>query len=157
MASGELIIRPARRDDVPALVRLLADDQLGSTREVVSDPPAAAYYAAFDEIAADANNVILVATEGDVVLGALQLTFTPSLSYMGGWRATVESVRTEATRRGQGIGSALMRAAIERARQKGCVLMQLTTHGSRVAAHRFYEKLGFKGEHLGMKLKLRTD
>jgi GNAT superfamily N-acetyltransferase len=98
--------------------------------------------------------LILVACEGDEVVGTLQLTFTPSLSYQGGWRATVESVRTEAALRGRGIGTALMHHAIELARQKGCVLMQLTTNQARTDAHRFYERLGFKTEHLGMKLRL---
>ena len=157
MQSEQLTIRPARRADVPAIVRMLADDALGSTREVLSEPLHPSCYQAFDEIENDPNNLILVACEGDLVVGTLQLTFTPSLSYRGGRRATVESVRTEASRRGQGIGTQLMRAAIERARENGCVLMQLTTHATRVSAHRFYERLGFKGEHLGMKLRLRAD
>lgn len=157
MTRGDLRFRRAARSDVPAIVRMLADDDLGSTREVLSDPPHPSYYAAFDEIDRDPNNLILVACDGDVVVGTLQLTFTPSLSYRGGRRATVESVRTEKSRRGQGIGTQLMRAAIERAHAHGCVLLQLTTHATRVNAHRFYEKLGFKGEHLGMKLRLRTD
>ncbi len=154
MPAGQLIIRRAEREDVPAIVRMLADDRLGGTRELVADPPPASYYAAFDDIAADPNNQILVACEGHTVVGTLQLTFTPSLSYRGGRRATVESVRTDAARRGQGIGTALMRAAIELARERGCVLMQLTTHATRTDAHRFYERLGFRREHVGMKLML---
>jgi GNAT superfamily N-acetyltransferase len=151
---GELTIRQATRGDVPAIVRMLADDDLGRQREVYSEPLPESYYHAFAAIEHDPNNTILVACHGNVVVGTLQLTFMPSLSYQGGWRATVESVRTEATVRGQGIGRMMMERAIELARAKGCVLMQLSTHRSRTDAHRFYERLGFKGEHLGMKLML---
>ena len=154
MSNALLIIRRAEREDLPAIVRMLAHDRLGSTRELLDDPLPASYYHAFDEIQADPNNLILVACEGAAVVGTLQLTFTPSLSYRGGRRATVESVRTEAARRGQGIGTALMRSAIELAQERGCALIQLTTHATRTDAHRFYEKLGFTGEHIGMKLRL---
>jgi ribosomal protein S18 acetylase RimI-like enzyme len=151
---AELKIRVAQREDLPAIVRMLADDQLGSTRESASDPLPPSYYAAFDAITRDPNNHLLVATLGDAVVGTLQLTFTPSLSYQGGWRATVESVRADASLRGQGIGTALMQHAIEMAREKGCVLMQLSTHKTRTDAHRFYDRLGFSAGHIGMKLML---
>ena len=154
MHAGQLTIREATRADLPAIVRMLADDQLGSQREAAAEPLPDSYQQAFDAIARDPNNFILVAVANDVVVGTLQLTFTPSLSYRGGMRATVESVRTDAPLRGQGIGRALMEEAIARARARGCVLMQLSTHQTRRDAHRFYERLGFKGQHLGMKLML---
>ena len=154
MHTQPLTIREARRADVPAIVRMLADDDLGSTREKATDPLPASYYAAFAAIEADPNNHVLVACMGERVVGTLQLTFTPSLSYQGGWRATVESVRADSAMRGQGIGTALMKRAIEMARAKGCVLMQLSTHQSRTDAHRFYDRLGFTAGHLGMKLPL---
>ncbi|HEY0304145.1 MAG TPA: GNAT family N-acetyltransferase [Longimicrobiales bacterium] len=155
MHAHTLTIRAARRGDLPAIVRMLADDELGRKREAATDPLPDSYYAAFDEIERDPNNLILVAVQGDVVVGTLQLTYTPSLSYRGGWRATVESVRTDAEVRGQGIGRAMMEHAIGLARAQGCVLMQLSTHQSRTDAHRFYQRLGFKAEHLGMKLMLK--
>ena len=157
MRADGVTIRAARREDLPAIVAMLVDDALGTTRERLTDPLPDSYYRAFDEIEHDANNTILVAVLQDVVVGTLQLTFTPSLSYQGGCRATVESVRTASALRGSGIGTALMRHAIALAQRKGCVLMQLSTHQSRTDAHRFYERLGFKGEHLGMKLRLRPD
>lgn len=147
-------IRLAQRDDLPAIVHMLADDALGSTRESVLRPLPRSYYAAFDAITSDSNNHVLVATLDDAVVGTLQLTFTPSLSYQGGWRATVESVRADAALRGQGIGTALMQRAIEMARERGCVLMQLSTHKTRTDAHRFYDRLGFTAGHIGMKLML---
>ena len=156
MRRHNLTIRAAQRGDLPAIVRMLADDELGRKREAATDPLPDSYYDAFDAIERDSNNLILVAVQDDVVVGTLQLTYTPSLSYRGGWRATVESVRTDAKVRGQGIGRAMMEHAIALARAKGCVLMQLSTHQSRTDAHRFYQRLGFKGEHLGMKLMLKN-
>ncbi len=156
MRSGDLTIRAARRADLPSIVRMLADDELGHKREAAAEPLPASYYKAFEQIEADPNNVVLVACLGDAVVGTLQLTFTPSLSYRGGWRATVESVRADGSMRGQGIGTALMQHAIALANAKGCVLMQLSTHQTRAAAHRFYERLGFTAQHVGMKLMLNT-
>jgi GNAT superfamily N-acetyltransferase len=150
----ELIIRTARKEDLPAIIRMLADDALGSTRELVTKPLLSSYYAAFDAIAVDPHNHLIVAEFAHAVVGTLQLTFTPSLSYQGRPRATVESVRADATLRGQGIGTALMQYAIDLAREHGCVLMQLSTHKTRVDAHRFYERLGFTAGHVGMKLML---
>lgn len=154
MPVDDLIIRTATRDDVPAIVGMLADDDLGSTREEPAATIPQSYYDAFDAIQRDANNLILLACDREEVVGTLQLTFTPSLSYRGGWRATVESVRAARARRGRGIGTALMKRALELARERHCVLMQLTTHKSRTDAHRFYEQLGFQASHVGMKIML---
>lgn len=146
--------REATIDDLPHIVRMLADDFLGSQREQYEDPLPESYVAAFREIEADPNNHLIVAIEDGAVIGTLQLTFTPSISFRGGKRATVESVRIDERLRGQGIGRELMLWTIERARREGCIALQLTTHAERADAHRFYEKLGFKKSHLGMKLSL---
>src|SRR5688572_17236235 len=150
-----LSFRAATRADVPALVHMLADDHLGRTREQVSDPLPASYYAAFDALANDPNNELIVATDGGRVVATLQITFTPSLSHQGSWRATLESVRTVSELRGQGIGAQLVAYAVERARERGCRMVQLSTDKSRVDARRFYERLGFHATHEGMKLVLK--
>jgi ribosomal protein S18 acetylase RimI-like enzyme len=113
------------------------------------------YYLAFDAIAADAQNEILVAESAGRVIGALQITYLPNMNYQGSWRALIESVRIAENFRGGGAGSALMQAAIERSRQRGCRIVQLTTDKRRARAKRFYEKLGFCATHEGMKLHLR--
>jgi ribosomal protein S18 acetylase RimI-like enzyme len=150
-----LTIRNATRADLPALVQMLADDFLGDTREVVSDPLPQSYVDAFEEIDRDPNNEIVVGCIGDDVVATLQLTYTPSLSFQGSWRATVESVRTASTLRGQGIGGLMMQNAIERAQRRGCAMIQLSTNKQRADAKRFYERLGFKATHEGMKLSLQ--
>jgi GNAT superfamily N-acetyltransferase len=144
-------IRPARTGDVAAIVEMLADDPLGATRETPGDP---AYRRAFEEIASDPRQVLVVAVVDDEVVGTLQLTRTPGLSRLGMTRATIEAVRVRSSLRGQGLGEQLIRWAIEEARRRGCGLVQLTTDASRVDAHRFYERLGFKASHVGMKLPL---
>lgn len=149
-----LLFRAAKIDDLPAIVRMLADDFLGSQREQYENPLPDSYIKAFNEIEADPNNELIVAEKDGEVIGTLQLTFTPSISFRGGKRATVESVRVDESLRGQGIGRKLMLYAIERARDAGCISMQLTTNAEREDAHRFYRNLGFEGSHIGMKLKL---
>lgn len=151
----DITFRRATRQDVPSIVRLLAEDDLGSQRECYENPLPESYYAAFEQIDRDPNHELIVAEFKGGVIGTLHLMFLPSLSYQGGWRAQVESVRVDQKYRGQGIGSELMQWTIDRAKERGAHLVQLTTHGSRTDAHRFYERLGFKGSHLGMKLNLK--
>jgi len=146
--------RLAQRNDVPTIVQMLAEDELGAEREHFETPLLRAYYKAFEAIAKDANHELLVAEVDGEVIGSLHLMFLPSISYQGGTRAQVESVRVIHRLRGQGIGAKMMKWAIERARQRGCHLMQLTSHQSRTDAHRFYEKLGFVKSHIGMKINL---
>lgn len=150
-----LEFRQATREDLPEIVRMLADDFLGAQRERYENPLPESYTRAFEEIQIDKNNELIVAELDGAVIGTLQITFTPSISFQGGKRATVESVRVDEKYRGQGIGRELMLFAINRAREENCVSMQLTTNADRTDAHRFYENLGFKGTHLGMKLKLQ--
>ena len=153
--SGEILCRAAVREDLPAIVRLLADDDLGSGREKYESPLPQSYYTAFDEIEADPNHELIVGEADGKVVGTLHLIFLPSISYQGGLRAQVESVRVDKACRNLGIGSRMMKWTIERAKERGAHMVQLTTHLSRKDAHRFYEKLGFKGSHLGMKLNLK--
>ena len=151
----DLTFRLATIDDLSEVVRMLTDDFLGRTRERYEDPLPESYVNAFREIEGDPNNELIVAEAGDEVVGTLQLTFTPSISFKGGRRATVESVRVNEQHRGKGIGREIMLWAIDRAKEKGCVSMQLTTNLERMDARRFYENLGFSGTHLWMKIKLK--
>lgn len=149
------VFRRATRDDVFAIVRLLAEDDLGSQREQFSDPLPESYFSAFEQIDRDPNHDLIVAEQNGEVIATLHLMFLSSLSYQGGTRAQVESVRVDQRFRNQGVGREMMLWAIERARQRGCHLMQLTSHATRKDAHRFYERLGFTVSHAGMKLSLK--
>ncbi|MEY2226011.1 MULTISPECIES: GNAT family N-acetyltransferase [Streptomyces] len=157
-----MIFREATRQDLPAVLALLADE------DTVLDPASIvvgeAHERAFAAIEADPRNEMLVLTDGasraseagEVVLGCLQLTYIPGLGRHGQERALVEAVRIRADRRGSGLGAELMRLATERARAHGCGLVQLTSNKRRTAAHRFYERLGFARSHEGFKLHLES-
>jgi ribosomal protein S18 acetylase RimI-like enzyme len=150
-----LNFRRATRADVAEIVRLLADDVLGAKREHFAVPLPDSYYAAFAAIDADPNNELMVAECDGAVVGSLQLTFIPYLNFRGSWRALIESVHVASGMRCKGVGSALMRRAIARAEERGCRIVQLTTDKTRADAKRFYERLGFRATHEGMKLHLR--
>jgi GNAT superfamily N-acetyltransferase len=150
------MFRSARRSDVPAILELLADDDISRARGfgVVPEEVDAATWAAFDAIDADPGNELIVAEQNGEIVATCQLTFTPGLSRGGAWRMTIEAVRVSAERRGGGIGRKLMAYALERARDRNCRIVQLTTDKRRTDAHRFYESLGFAASHEGMKLML---
>ncbi len=150
----EIRFRIAAEKDLDSIVAMLADDVLGSKRERYEHPLPNSYKLAFEAIAADPNNELAVACLGNDVIGVLQITFTPYITHQGGWRATIEGVRTSASVRGKGVGTDLIKWAIQRAEERGCHLVQLTTDKKRPDALRFYERLGFKATHEGLKLKL---
>ena len=150
----EPTLRRATTQDLPAIVRLLADDPLGARRERYRLPLPASYQAAFDAIDRDPNQELCVACLGESVVGVLQLTFIPYLTYQGGWRALIEGVRIAPELRSRGLGRILFEWAIERARARGCHMVQLTSDKSRPDAIRFYQALGFVASHEGMKLLL---
>ena len=152
---SEVIFRLAKREDLSSIVRMLAEDDLGSQREKFEEPLSDSYIKAFEQIDNDPNHELIAAERDGEVIGTLHLIFIPSISYQGGLRAQVESVRVDRKCQNQGIGSEMMKWTIERARGRNAHLVQLTTHKSREDAHRFYERLGFKGSHLGMKLSLK--
>jgi ribosomal protein S18 acetylase RimI-like enzyme len=147
-------IRRARRDDVGAIVRMLADDPLGSGRERLEDPLPASYLAAFDALERDANIQLVVAEDADgAVIGCLQLCILPGLSSQGASRGLIEDVRVASHCRSRGIGEQLVQWAVAQARARQCKLVELLTHHTRVDAQRFYERLGFQRSHVGMTLR----
>jgi ribosomal protein S18 acetylase RimI-like enzyme len=136
---------------------MLADDPLGAGREANRSPLPPSYVDAFAHIDRDANNeLVVVEADGQAIVGVLQLTFIPSLTYQGGWRALIEGVRVAAKFRSSGIGKELFLWAIGRAKERGCHMLQLTTDKTRADAIRFYKGLGFVATHEGMKLHLGT-
>ena len=146
--------RAATLGDLPAIVRLLVDDDLGRGRERYDDPLPQEYLRAFVRMAEQTDNQMIVAIDDGTIVGCLQLTLIPGLSRRGTTRAQIEAVRVARARRGAGIGEALVRHAIGVARDRGCGLVQLTSDRSRRDAHRFYERLGFVASHVGLKLAL---
>src|ERR1044071_8964732 len=151
MSVVPVTLRPARRDDVAAIVAMLADDPLGRGRERIEDPLPASYFQAFDRVARDPNLALVVAEDdGGEVVGCLQLCILPGLSSQGASRALIEDVRVAGHCRSRGIGEQLVQWALAEARMKGCKLGELLTHNPRVDAQRFYKRLGFAASHVGM-------
>lgn len=149
-----ITFRIATADDLDEIVKMLADDVLGNKRERYETPLPDSYIRAFHAIDWHPNNELIVACDGTEIVGIQQITFTPYIVRQGGWRATIEGVRTASSKRGKGIGSKLIKWAIQRAKLRGCHLVQLTTDKERQEALHFYKKLGFKDSHEGLKLFL---
>jgi ribosomal protein S18 acetylase RimI-like enzyme len=152
-ATPTITIRRACPDDVGAIVKMLADDYLGCARERLENPLPAPYGQAFERLDCDPNIALVVAEEAGVVVGCLQLCIMPGLSSQGASRGLIEDVRVASDRRSRGIGEQLVTWAVAEARAKGCKLVELLTHQSRVDAQRFYERLGFSKSHVGMTMR----
>jgi GNAT superfamily N-acetyltransferase len=151
-----LLIRPALLDDLPAIVALLADDKLGAAREDLSQPLNPGYAAAFAAIQASPDQTLVVAEdERGRVVGTLQLILLAGIGRQGAWRGIIEGVRIASDRRSEGLGAQLVEWAVQICRERGCQAVQLTTDVSRLDAHRFYERLGFKLSHKGYKMILK--
>lgn len=150
----EIIFRKAKEQDLGRIVEMLSDDFLGGKRERYEIPLPSSYLEAFQAIEADPNNELVVACYENKIVGVQQITFTPYITHQGGWRATVEGVRISTDARGMGVGSKLIQWAIQRAKERNCHLIQLTTDKQRESALRFYERLGFNATHEGLKMKL---
>ena len=153
MNAESVSIRPACREDVAAIVTMLADDRLGSARERVEDPLPASYYEAFARVARDQNIQLVVAESEGRVVGCLQLAILPGLSSQGGLRCLLEDVRVASDCRSRGIGEQLVQWAVTEAKARGCNLVELLTHQTRTDAQRFYKRLGFTASHVGMTVR----
>jgi GNAT superfamily N-acetyltransferase len=152
----EAMFRKAVRSDVPAIVELLADDDIGAGREVTGAPLPESYWRAFEAIDADARQLLVVGEQeytGNIV-ATLQISLIPYLTHGGSERAQIEGVRVRRDLRGNGIGEKMIEWVVDHARRQGCRTVQLTTDKRRVDAQRFYKRLGFAPTHEGMKLEL---
>jgi ribosomal protein S18 acetylase RimI-like enzyme len=151
---SEVTIRRTRREDVGVIAAMLADDPLGGARERIEDPLPQSYFRAFEQLADNPNIILAVAEDGEgAVVGCLQLCILPGLSSQGASRGLIEDVRVAKHRRSRGIGEQMVTWAVAEARARGCKLVELLTHHTRVDAQRFYERLGFARSHVGMTIR----
>ncbi len=149
-----IIFREANEKELSELIKMLSDDQLGSTREKYSLPLHESYIKAFQKIKDDPNNELVVIEKEGQIAGMLQLTFIPYLTYMGSWRCLIEGIRVHKDFRGQGLGTQLIEWAIKKAKSRNCFMVQLTSNKQRADAIKFYNRLGFDASHEGFKLQL---
>ena len=148
------IFRRAKQNDLEDIIYLLADDELGKQREQLAETIPSNYQTAFKRIDVDPNQFLMVVEASDIIVGTCHLTLMPSLTFQGGLRMNIEAVRVATSCRGQGVGEWMINQALSLGRKEGCNIVQLTTNKERVDAKRFYEKLGFKATHEGMKMFL---
>jgi GNAT superfamily N-acetyltransferase len=148
---NSLILRKANSKDVPSIVSLLLEDDLGQLRECAQVSPGDSYYQAFSAIDNDPNQELLIVQKDNEIIGTLQLSFIPNMTFKGSWRCQIEGVRIKESFRGQGIGRWLFERVFDKAKLRGCALVQLTTNKARPEAHKFYESLGFVASHTGLK------
>ena len=154
MTATKITIRRTRREDVGPIVAMLADDPLGGPRERIEDPLPQSYFTAFEQLAGNPNIILVVAEDGEgAVVGCLQLCILPGLSSQGASRGLIEDVRVAKHCRGRGIGEQMVTWAVAEARARGCKLVELLTHHTRIDAQRFYERLGFARSHVGMTMR----
>ena len=148
--------RKARREDLKTIISLLLEDELGKTREILSDAIDARYIQAFNKINRDDNQYLMVVEREGEMVGTCHLSIMPSLTFTGSTRMQIEGVRIAKKSRGQKVGEWMMRRAIEYGKQRGVTIVQLTTHKQRDRAMKFYLQLGFDASHEGMKLILKN-
>ena len=136
------------------ILQLLADDRLGRQREDASGVSLLDYLTALDAVSNDPNQYLAVFEHNDEIIGCLQITFIPGLSRRGALRGQIEVVRVAANFRCKGYGTKMLRWAVEKCRERGCKLIQLTSDKTREDAQRFYRDLGFVQSHEGFKLEI---
>ena len=149
----DVLVRKMQKADLPRILQLLSDDEIGQSRETLQKTTHDDYLRAFTAINADLNQYLAVFEKNDNIIGCLQISFIPGLSRRGALRGQIESVRVAANDRGKGYGTHMMAWAIEKCREQGCALVQLTSDKTRKDAQRFYQELGFVQSHEGFKLQ----
>lgn len=149
-----MTFRDAVEADLPTIIALLAEDQIGGRSDDTSEPLDPVYAAAFAAIDGDPNQRLIVAETGGAIVGTMQLSFLPGILNRGAWRGQIEAVRIAADKRSLGLGAEMIGWAVEQCRARGCFMAQLTSNNDRQAAHRFYDRLGWKKSHAGFKLYL---
>ncbi|MFN7023805.1 MAG: GNAT family N-acetyltransferase [Pseudorhizobium sp.] len=151
----DIIIRRARETDLPALIALFAEDEIGGHADTTAPEAFNEYLRAFHVIDASANEQLFVAEREGEVVGTFEIMFNRTLTGRGGLIMVVEAVQTRVDMRGRGIGAAMVDYAIQEARRRDCRMVQLSSNMARTDAHRFYERLGFAKSHFGFKMKLK--
>ncbi|MEZ5008119.1 MAG: GNAT family N-acetyltransferase [Chitinophagales bacterium] len=149
-------IRKAKMEDIPYIVKMLADDPIGKKREDFQEPLPVSYINAFKNINSDPNQALMVVENDGKIIGTFQLSFIQYLTYQGGIRAQIEAVRIHKDFRGKGLGTQMFEWAIKQAKDRNAHVLQLTSDKKRPKAIHFYQSLGFTNSHEGMKLHLKS-
>lgn len=148
----DIKFRIAKEEDLPALVVLIADNEIGSLREDETD--LSPYIKAFREISKSINDHLIVMEKEEEIIGMAHLTILTHLSLKGSKRGNIETFHIKNTYRNKGYGTILMKYVMTLAKKLEVLICQLTTNKKRVEAKYFYEKLGFVATHEGLKINI---
>jgi len=146
--------RDATAADLPAIIAMLAEEQIGGRKDDPAEPLDPVYLAAFEAIDGDPRQRLIVAELDGAIVGTMQLSFLPGVAFRGAWRGQIEAVRIAGSLRGSGLGTQMIEWAVARCRDRGCRMVQLMSKQDRLGAHRFYEKMGWGKSHFGFKIKI---
>ncbi len=139
---GEVELRGARSEDIPALVRLL---EILFSQEDEFTPDAALQERGLRAILSDPQlGEIVVAEEEGRLVGMVSLLYTVSTA-LGSRVALLEDTVVDPSRRGAGVGSRLLEEALQVCRRRGCSRITLLSDARNTKAHRFYRRFGFVG------------
>ena len=148
-----VIIRTATEDDIPRILELYKELVTSTAPvEIGRAPSLDDYRRIYEQIQAMPGHELIIAEEGDEIIGTMVLIIVPNLSHSGLPWATVENVVTDQRFQRRGIGRLMMEYAISRARETRCYKLQLSSSKTRDEAHQFYESLGFEASAHGFRL-----
>jgi GNAT superfamily N-acetyltransferase len=148
-------VRRANWEDVEEIVEMSFEGKPEpSIQEALPDFEPEGYLVAFQRINNDPNCFLMVVDCNSVVIGTFQLTYLTFISGRGKEDCQIESVFVAKDWRAKGVGTFMMKWAIDHARSRDCRRIQLTSNKLRTRAHNFYRNLGFKFSHEGAKLDL---
>lgn len=136
----QVIIREAREADLPLILPLYG--QLGMDDGSVLTLEEARKL--FRRLQSYPDYKLFIAAAGGEILGVFAMIIMDNLGHRGAPSALVEDVVVRQEWRQRGIGREMMRFAMNRAREKGCYKLVLSSNKNREEAHRFYENLGFQ-------------
>jgi len=153
-ATANLVVERATIDDLPGIVAVYGDDEVGGSGDAWNEESRPAYERGFHAIAASPAVELYVARRDGTVVGTIQLLFSPHIGGHGGLRCILESVFVAAAARGQGVGAAMLAMAEERARARGAALITLSSSARRINAHRFYEQHGYVKTSVAFKKRM---
>lgn len=143
-------IRDATGGDLPTVLRLLAQLPVEPSEGYM--PSVSDASKIFGQMLASADRKLLIAEDAAGAAGIVDLLVVPNLTHGGSPWAIVENLVVDSDRRRNGIGQALMREVIERAKRAGCYKVQLMSNVRREGAHDFYRSLGFEENAQGFRI-----
>jgi GNAT superfamily N-acetyltransferase len=143
-------VRKAKAADIPAVLGLYAQPDLDDGNVLTVDQGVAL----FERFARYPDYTLYVAEQDEQIVGTFALLVMDNLGHLGSPSAIVEDVVVAPDRQSQGIGAVMMRFSLDRAREKRCYKLMLSSNAKRGRAHAFYESLGYERHGYSFRVDL---